>query len=242
MEWKIYILSDIHLKPKDTRKKVLADFLKKAEGKIILLGDIFDIWIGRNEEYTTEFSEIVNIIERKKDSIIYVEGNHDFNLVWLDDMGVRRARETEIILPNRKKIFLAHGDMYSGELMHRIYRKTVLSTEKLFKFITNGYFTKSVNKIGEILSNLSYRKNISPSTRGKRKEIFANMIKNAIDIAEKNQYDYVIFGHCHIPSLMKVGNKIIANSGYWGKKEGTFLIITASQNEDEIKLEKINVS
>jgi UDP-2,3-diacylglucosamine pyrophosphatase LpxH len=235
---KIYVVSDIHLKPQDQREKKLIEFIQAKKGKIILLGDIFDIWIGQNKFYQKIFRELIDTLSKNKERIFYIEGNHDFNLVWLDEIGISRGIELQVKI-NGKTFLFSHGDMLSGELFHNIYRKIVLKTEPVFQKITNSYFDKAVNKIGEVLANLSHQKNMSPKVKGKRTKIFKNMIKNAEEIAKERSIDFVILGHCHIPSIVKTKDgKIIANSGFWGKDVGTYIKI----EDGEIKLRSFKIS
>jgi UDP-2,3-diacylglucosamine pyrophosphatase LpxH len=234
---KIYIISDIHLKKQDKREKKLIEFIESKKGKIILLGDIFDIWIGKNEYYQQIFQRLIDILSKNNHRIFYIEGNHDFNLVWLNDIGISRGTELHFKM-NGKTFFLSHGDMLSGEISHYIYRKIVLKSEPIFHRITNSYFDKAVNKIGEILANLSHQKNTIPKAEGKRAKIFKNMINNAEQITRDKFIDFVILGHCHIPSIIKTKNgKIIANSGFWGNSYGTYIKI----EDGEIQLKYFNI-
>ncbi len=230
---KIFIISDIHLKRKDPRAKALADFINSADAHVVLLGDIFDIWIGRNKEFEDDFSEIISVFEsqakKNERKIIYIEGNHDFHLVWLEDLGIGRFTEAYITI-NKQKFFFSHGDLYSGELSHMVYRRAVLRTEKLFRAVANGYLEKAINRVGEFLSYISYKRNSHPALKGKRMKIAINMLEKAFAIAEEKKAEVVIFGHCHIPMVIKSQGKTYANSGFWGHNRGTFLEISEDNN------------
>ena len=235
---KTWVVSDIHLRRDDPRAEIFAKFIKDSTAdNIVLLGDIFDIWIGKSEELERIHFPVVHalVTESKKRRIIYVEGNHDFHLVWLDEKtDVIRATEIEVKI-NGDIFFLSHGDIFSGELSHRIYRRVILKTEKIFKYITNGYFEKVVNSGGEILAGLSHKRNMLPNLRGKRSSIFSNMVKYAIRLSEKRGYRCVVFGHCHIPAVLNMNGFIFANSGFWGSKKGTYLEISDKGKSVELK-------
>lgn len=235
---KTYIISDVHLKREDRRKFILSEFIESLDGNLILLGDIFDIWIGRNKDNEKSFSCIIEAIQKvilKGKKVFYVEGNHDFHLVWLDDMGIGRAHEL-ILKSGNKLFFLSHGDMYSGEITHLTYRRFILKTEGIFKIISNGYFERTINSIGEVLSSLSHRKNLLPRARGKRMKLFLDMLRNGVEISQRLGVHGVIFGHCHIPVVLNMDDKIYANSGFWGHKYGTYIEI----DEGELKVKKID--
>ena len=235
---KTWVVSDVHLRKKDPRGEILANFIRNSTAdNIVLLGDIFDIWIGKSEELERIHSMVVHalITESGRRRIIYVEGNHDFHLVWLDEKtNVIRATEIEVKI-NGDIFFFSHGDIFSGELSHRIYRRVILKTEKIFKHITNGYFEKVVNSGGEILAGLSHKKNMLPSLRGKRSSIFSNMVKYAMRLSERRGYRCVVFGHCHIPAVLNMNRFTFANSGFWGSKKGTYLEISSKGKSVEVK-------
>lgn len=236
IEGKTFVLSDLHLKKGDPRKKLFIEFIKEhtKKGNIILVGDIFDIWIGRNKEMQGEFKEFISSIEKSNNQVIYVEGNHDFHLTYLDEIGIPRMVEGQITI-NGKKFFVSHGDMYSLEITHRAYRKVILKSEKIFKILANGYFDSSINKIGELFTLLSRTRYKNPQISGKRKRIFSSMLSNAFKIAKGKNFDGVIFGHCHIPYLVELEGKKYINPGFWGKDEGTYIEI----DEDDIRIKTI---
>lgn len=81
----LLVLSDLHLSPQTLdRNKLFLNFLEQALAKgdeVLLLGDIFDLWFGR-EALTFSFQS--PILERMKQlkslglRMDYVEGNRDF--------------------------------------------------------------------------------------------------------------------------------------------------------------------
>lgn len=238
IEGKVFVVSDIHLRENDKRKDLFIDFIEefKKKGNIILLGDIFDIWIGENKNLQKDFHKFIKAIEKSKNQIIYVEGNHDFHLRWLDEIGIPRITEEEVKI-NSKRFLLSHGDIYSGELSHKIYRKTLIKSENILKFLINGYFDSAINKVGQIIANLSRKRYINPKASRKRRKIFSSMLSNAIKIAKQKNLDGVIFGHCHIPSLIRLEDKIYINSGFWSENYGTYIEI---QDKDDIVIREWN--
>lgn len=226
LEGTTFVLSDVHLRKGDRRKKIFLEFIEehRRKGNIIFLGDIFDVWIGFNQEMQKNFMDFIRLIERSRNKIIYVEGNHDFHLTWLDELGVKRMTEGEVNI-NGKRFLLSHGDIYSGELSHKIYRISLLKTERIFKMIADGYFEKSINRIGQIIASISRRKYMNPKNSGMRSKIFLSMLSNAIQIAASKNLDGIIFGHCHIPTLMRKENIIYINSGFWSENHGTYVEI-----------------
>jgi len=79
-------LADAHLrKPGDHNYLMMLDFLDEQCGKtdiLVLLGDIFEFWIGKNS-VITDYVPLIDALERlhqQGTKLVYVEGNHDFHL------------------------------------------------------------------------------------------------------------------------------------------------------------------
>lgn len=84
---KAYFISDLHIKHEDKTKGLkLMEFLKnlpKDTTHLVLLGDIFDLWIGSHEYFIKKFSKIIAELKTISDrgvEIHYFEGNHDIHL------------------------------------------------------------------------------------------------------------------------------------------------------------------
>jgi len=129
MSGRLAFVGDVHLLPDDP---LLEEFLRLLEGlgqscsRIIFTGDLFNVWLGRQEleqpHHTAVLSKLSELRER---GIVlrYIEGNHDFRV------GSSRAAqvfddicdETLAESFGGLSILAAHGDLANSE--DRRYRR-----------------------------------------------------------------------------------------------------------------------
>ncbi len=126
-------LSDAHY---SFKHKELYDFLKAIRSQqiqtpqLILMGDIFDLLFG-GIPYTVERNrEVVDLINTLSDNIeiIYLEGNHDFNLAPIfPGVKVFSIKEQPLMCEySGQSVALAHGD-FDGPLGYRLYTALIRS-------------------------------------------------------------------------------------------------------------------
>ncbi len=145
------LITDVHYH-KNFRDKYFIEFLdlieKNLPTQIILMGDIFDLLFGGVEYTENQNRDIItrlNLIGNKIE-IIYLEGNHDFNLkslfpnlkiipieqqpckfIFNNDYNIDEVFEKKI------DIYLAHGD-WNINGMFKYYRK-IISNSKVLKIL-----------------------------------------------------------------------------------------------------------
>ena len=120
---KTVFISDTHLYGlADKNQQTLVDLLdriKEDTNLLIILGDLFDFYVGDNKKAREEYRPLLDKlleIKEKGIGIKYLEGNHDFFL------GSFFSRDIEVeIYPDflemeleRKRIYLAHGDLVNS--------------------------------------------------------------------------------------------------------------------------------
>lgn len=111
--------------------------------QLFLLGDMFDFLSDEIEYFKSINNTVVQKINRlsNKIEIIYLEGNHDFNLTNLfpNVKVIKRENQPLIAKYQDKKIAIGHGDIFTP-FLYNIYTSIirnsyVLSFLNLFKFI-----------------------------------------------------------------------------------------------------------
>ena len=150
-------LSDAHY---SFKHKELMEVLKALRSQniqapqLILMGDIFDLLFG-GIPYTVERNrEAVDLINTLSDNIeiIYLEGNHDFNLSPIFP-GVRvfSIKEQPVACEYKgRSVALAHGD-FNGPLGYRLYtaiirRPSLLRVLSLLDTIGGHFIIKALDK------------------------------------------------------------------------------------------------
>ncbi|MGU9951046.1 MAG: UDP-2,3-diacylglucosamine diphosphatase [Gammaproteobacteria bacterium WSBS_2016_MAG_OTU1] len=123
------LAADLHLSAKcheDFLSALSADNIKKAK-EIYLLGDIFDIWLGddENEEWVNRISQVLSEIVSTGTSIFIMRGNRDFLLGqrFCQQTGCQLLPDFHVIESGGRKLLLTHGDLLCGESSYLRWRK-----------------------------------------------------------------------------------------------------------------------
>lgn len=193
-------IADAHYNNKNQELKNVLLQIKELEIKtsqLFLMGDIFDFltyetkyFININQDIITLINEISKTIE-----VIYLEGNHDFNLQKIFPLIKVYKREQQPLLAtyNNNSVSLSHGDILLGDLFYDIF----------CNIIRNKYFLRFLNFID---FNCFISKSIDKKLSSK---MICSTISNFYDIIEKKIKNYntdiVIEGHYHQNKVFMYG-------------------------------------
>jgi UDP-2,3-diacylglucosamine hydrolase len=115
----IALLGDAHLRENDAEVEAFVAFLARLPADIAvlaILGDLFSVWVGREELQRPHHIRVVEALRRLRARgcrLIYVEGNHDFFLRRLfapDPFDLLAERGLDLPMGGRRA-HLAHGDL-----------------------------------------------------------------------------------------------------------------------------------
>lgn len=189
-------LSDAHYSFKHSE---LLAFLKAVRvqkiqtPQLILMGDIFDLLFGGIPKTVERNQEAVELINTLSDNIeiIYLEGNHDFNLASIfPGVKVFGLKQQPLLCQYKKqRVALAHGD-FDAPLGYRLY-SAVIRNPMVLKSLS--FF----NKIGRefILNALDSK--LSQKDDCQQMYTFEAYIKKHLCQQDLSQYDLFIEGHYH---------------------------------------------
>jgi len=186
-----FFIADSHY---NNKRKVLFELLhkidiqKNKETQLFLMGDIFDFLCDEIDYFQDINQGIINLINEMSHhmEIIYFEGNHDFNLeeTFPKVNVIRREEQPVYVIQNKKKIALAHGDIFtpkSYNIFTAIFRNSFLL-----------YFLNIID-IHNWLTKFAERKLKSKQICHPQKN-FVNFVAHRI---ENYDVDLVIEGHFH---------------------------------------------
>lgn len=202
-----YFISDIHLKNTEERNgEILLRFLHSllSEGeqlRLVLLGDIFDLWVGGHQAFIQRYQSIVEafqLLKKEGAEIIYFEGNHDLHLhpFWQNELGARVYTDAHYFDWEGWKIRCEHGDMINlDDTKYLRYRE----------FVRGGFMRILVHTLpGEIwnaFGNWASRTSRSHSTnyRSDHQGKLVQMIRHhAFRSYNEKSFDFILSGHMHV--------------------------------------------
>lgn len=221
-----YFASDFHLGAPDEieslkREKEIIAWLNHIElnaSSIYLVGDIFDFWFEYKHVIPKGFSRLQGKIADLTDKGIPVHffyGNHD---MWMFDyfkkeLSVEIHSDAIQIIIETKKIFVAHGDgLGPNDRGYKLIKK--IFRFKLFQWLFARIHPNIGIKIAHYFSKKSRVKN------GPRDAQFNGvenewLYKFAQDYNKKNDIDFFVFGHRHLPLKISFDSATYINLGEW---------------------------
>lgn len=218
----VVVISDVHLGTYGCHAKELTQYLKSIRpGKLILNGDIVDIWQFRKRYWPKSHMSVVKQIigmAAKGVPVYYLTGNHDEMLRKFSDfdLGNFHLRDKLILPLGHQKAWIFHGD---------IFDVSIQQAKWLAKMGGWGYdalilINRALNHLLELFGKerMSLSKKIKKSVKRAVKYI-TDFEDTAIELAMDQGYDFVICGHIHQPQsrrISKKGKKVTyLNSGDW---------------------------
>ncbi len=133
---KLVFVGDVHLEPDDPAGGAFLSFLERLAGfasRVVLLGDLFPIWIGQRKlerPHQRLVVERLQALRRAGVEVVYVEGNRDFRIrsAYLG-LAFDAVSEGEFAQPWAGRTWLAiHGDLANPrDRLYRIWRRVARS-------------------------------------------------------------------------------------------------------------------
>ncbi|QTN39360.1 UDP-2,3-diacylglucosamine diphosphatase [Cryomorphaceae bacterium] len=218
----VVIISDVHLGTYGCHAKELSHYLKSIRpGKLILNGDIIDIWQFRKRYWPKSHMNVAKQIigmAAKGVPVYYITGNHDEMLRKFSDfdLGNFHLRDKMILPIGYQKAWIFHGDIFDASIQQAKW---------LAKMGGWGYdllilINRLVNYVLEVLGRerMSLSKKIKNSVK-RAVSYISDFEETAAELAMDQNYDYVICGHIHQPQMKVVKKKnrrvTYLNSGDW---------------------------
>lgn len=226
-----YFISDLHLS--ETRPELTAlfvDFMQhlapKAE-RLYILGDLFDFWIG-DDEQSPLIQQVKSLIKSVSDQGVqcyFQHGNRDFLIGtrFANETGMQLLPDYQVIDLYGKKILLCHGDTFCiDDVAYQQFRKKVHQKwrQRLFLCLPLKVRIKIAEKI---------RAKSNQDKQGKSADI---MDVNPVFTAQKiREYgvDLLIHGHTHREAIHQEQNFTRIVLGDWRKDYASVLRVDDSE-------------
>jgi UDP-2,3-diacylglucosamine hydrolase len=200
-------ISDLHIQSEDERNGeiLLRFFCQCLEShslkNLFLLGDIFDVWVGKHKIFEKRFANTLSLIDemvRKGIRLHYFEGNHDLHLykAFREDLGVILYRDIAYVELNGIKFRLEHGDFINqNDQAYLNWRETARALPlTMLSYYLPG---KAWDLFAQNYSKNSRKKN--DSYQADNAEELREMIRTyAQNESKSHDFDVVVTGHMHI--------------------------------------------
>ena len=202
-----YFVSDLHLiAPDDARTKLFLRFLQdivrdRDTTHLILLGDVFDMWLADHEYFIRKFDDVVAAIVAARDrgiEIHYFEGNHDLHLqrFWGDRLGVNVHRGPLHIDIAGRALRLEHGDQMDPDDRGYRFLRWLLRTPPV-RFLIHNLPGNFVARLGERASATS-RTYTSETKTISTDTAIEKIRRHAARAHAEQPFDLLVSGHVHV--------------------------------------------
>jgi len=219
----IVILSDIHLGTYGCHAAELLRYLKSIEpGKLILNGDIIDMWQFSTRYWPKTHMQVVKHITglmTRNTKVIYLTGNHDEMLRKFAGFRLGSFQiENKLLLKinSKKKAWIFHGDVFDVTMQNAKWLAKLGAVGYDSLIHINTFVNFVLQKLGR--EKISLSKRIKDSVK-KAVQFIDNFELTAAGIAIDNGYDFVACGHIHKPAMKTIttdkGSVVYLNSGDW---------------------------
>ncbi|WP_420573338.1 UDP-2,3-diacylglucosamine diphosphatase [Kordia sp.] len=218
----LVVISDVHLGTYGCHANELLAYLNSIDPKkIILNGDIIDIWQFRKRYFPKPHLQIIKKLidfSTKGVEVIYITGNHDEALRRFSDtkLGNFSLVDKLVLELNGEKAWFFHGDVFDASIQNAKWIAKLGGWGYDVLIRLNRVINWILLKFGREKYSLS--KKIKNSVK-KAVKYINDFEEVAADLAIDNDYGYVICGHIHQPKMEKKttrkGSCIYLNSGDW---------------------------
>ena len=232
----IAFISDLHLEPiENSRLKTFYNLLSRANDDfdaLYIIGDLFEYWIGDDDEHPVNRNIIQNIKKSTDNglSIFLMHGNRDFLLgsKFEEMTGAKIIDDMTIIEDEFCKIMVSHGDVFcTDDIEYQKLKKTLRSDEWIKSFLS-----KTIEE--RIIFANQLRSQSAESSSNKAESIMDVNLDYVDEVIEKNNLDILIHGHTHRPAIHKLDSGASrAVLGSWENNEGW--IIEYKQGNIDLK-------
>jgi len=213
-------VSDIHLGTRECRAEYLLDFLQRLRcERLVLVGDIFDVWVMRRRmTWTAAQTAVVNQIFQLADQgmeVLYIPGNHDEALrvlIGTEIRGVRILHNLEHRTADGRRFLVSHGDEFDDPIQQRrlLYWLGDLGYQGLLRL------SHWVDRGRRLLRRPYWSLCAWAKTCvGRARDHVRDFEAAAVRAARDGGYDGYIGGHIHKAAIRNTDGVCYCNTGDW---------------------------
>jgi len=211
-------ISDLHLSEKTPElTQAFLRFLdesKEACTHFYILGDLFETWIGDddNSPFNIQIKEALSEFTSNGPETFFIHGNRDFLIgeSFSKDTGITILPDPFSFMVDEQKIVLSHGDfLCTDDVDYIAFRNEVRS-----KNWQTVFLSKSLDERLQIAASL--RDDSKTATAEKSNEITDVNNEEVVDFISKHKPNLFIHGHTHRPNIHDISSSKRIVLGDWG--------------------------
>ena len=196
-------ISDIHLSENNSHlTNAFKRFLNESKescSHLFILGDLFEAWIGDddNNAFHQEIKELLIEFTKNGPETFFIHGNRDF-LIGQDfakEVGISLLPDPYTIDINGLKVILSHGDFLCTDDLDYINFRGLVRSKNWQK----DFLSKDLNERKLIASTM--RNDSRQATSQKSLEITDVNLKSVDSFLEEHNPNIFIHGHTHRPKI-----------------------------------------
>jgi len=233
-------ISDIHLS-EDTPHltnafKTFLNDSKETCTHLFILGDLFEIWIGDDDEsaFIEEIKKIIFEFTANGPETFFIHGNRDFLLGenFAHEVGISIIPDPYTLNINGLKVILSHGDfLCTDDIDYINFRNQVRSEDW-----QNDFLSKSIEERKQIAQSLRF--DSKKATSDKSLEITDVNLETANKFIKEHNPDIFIHGHTHRPKIHQHDSAQRIVLGDWGESGWMISIKDNTYNLQNIYINK----
>ena len=223
---KLYFASDFHLgagaydshQERELRIVRWLDSIKQDAAELYLVGDVFDFWFEYSAVVPKGYIRFLGKLAELADlgvKLTFFKGNHD---MWMfgyleQELGATIISNELVIERNGKKFFIHHGDgLGPGDKKYKFLKR-------IFRSRTCQWLFERVHpNLGIGIANKwsGHSRHVNGSNADRASIQHEWLVTYSHELLQNNFYDYLIFGHRHMPMDVQLSEKSrYINLGEW---------------------------
>ena len=231
-------ISDIHLSEDNPHLtdafKLFLNESKKTCTHLFILGDLFEIWIGDDDDnpFIQDIKKALIDFTSDGPETFLMHGNRDFLIgeAFANEVSISVLPDPYTLDINGMKTILSHGDFLCTDDVDYIEFRNKVRSEKWQK----DFLSKSIDERNEIANSL--RSDSRDATSEKSLEITDANLETVNNFIQENKPDIFIHGHTHRPKIHEHNSTKRVVLGDWDKCGWYFSIEENSLNLKEFKI------
>lgn len=200
----LVVVADVHIGRNDPELQDFCDFLRSLSSTcstLILLGDVFALWLGRHKFTRTHHEIVLDACRGLRLAgvhVVFIEGNREFSAVsYLGDAFDEVSEELVLESQGERRWHFCHGDLFNrGDWKNRVFRAFVRS--RLVLSLVGLLPSARGLALGARIERA-----MSTRSMGSKTALPERLFDRYLAWLDDQRYDAAAIGHLHIEMIRR---------------------------------------